>query len=297
MTFALPQSRPISTPNPYHGCDAVLATMHGKEAAIAPLLRERIGLAVVVPEEIDTDAFGTFTGEIPRHGTIKEAAIAKARLGMATTGLSLGIASEGSYGPHPFIPFIPAGVELLVVVDDERGIVVSEHFLYEETNFSHIVTNDPEGIDDFLHKAGFPEHGMVVGPSSPAAGQSTPLKGIQTRADLGEAIRSGAAASADAKALVQTDMRAHQNPTRMAAIGRLTERLAQRLMAFCPACGMPGFGLVEVVKGLPCEACSGPSTLVLHEVFSCTACDHQEQRPRADGLQFAEQVWCSLCNP
>ncbi|MEZ5786523.1 MAG: hypothetical protein R3D62_08665 [Xanthobacteraceae bacterium] len=61
----------------------MLATMHGKEVAIAPALRERLGLIVEVAEGIDTDRLGTFTGEIPRAGTIEEAAIAKARLGMA----------------------------------------------------------------------------------------------------------------------------------------------------------------------------------------------------------------------
>ena len=44
---------------------AVLATMHGKEAAIAPVLLERLGLAVSTAPDLDSDALGTFTGEIP----------------------------------------------------------------------------------------------------------------------------------------------------------------------------------------------------------------------------------------
>ena len=38
-------------------------------------------------------------------------------------GLALGLASEGSYGPHPVVPFVPSGLELLVLVDE--GIVVA----------------------------------------------------------------------------------------------------------------------------------------------------------------------------
>ena len=40
---------------------AVLATMHGKERAIAPLLQRTLGLAVKVPPGLDTDRFGTFS--------------------------------------------------------------------------------------------------------------------------------------------------------------------------------------------------------------------------------------------
>ncbi|NHB77752.1 hypothetical protein [Rhodobacter calidifons] len=54
-----------------------LGTMHGKAAAIAPPLA-RLGIAVVVPEGLDTDRFGTFTGEVPRAGGMVEAARAKA---------------------------------------------------------------------------------------------------------------------------------------------------------------------------------------------------------------------------
>ena len=55
---------------PYAGLRAVLATMHGKDAAIVPVFQERLELSVVTPSAIDTDALGTFTGEIPRSGTI-----------------------------------------------------------------------------------------------------------------------------------------------------------------------------------------------------------------------------------
>ena len=160
---------------PYAGRKAVLATMHGKQEAIVPILRDQLGLIVSSAPDIDTDAPGTFTGEIPRAGTSREAAIAKARLGMAATGLPIGLASEGSYGPHPQIPFVPGGVELMV----ER------------------------------------------------------------------AVTSAKAQSRDCRALIQTDMRAHMNPTRMATLGRLASALAERLSTLCPACGMPVYGQVE----------------------------------------------------
>ena len=97
------------TAGPYAGRSAVLATMHGKEAAFAPVLADRLGLDLIVPGGIDTDALGTFTGEIARQGSIGETARAKAVLGLSIAGGDLALASEGAYGPHPQIPLIPLG--------------------------------------------------------------------------------------------------------------------------------------------------------------------------------------------
>lgn len=271
--------------------------MHGKERAIVPPLQEWLGLAVVVPGEINTDALGTFTRDIPRRGNMQETAVAKARIGMTATGLPIGIASEGSYGPHPRIPFLEAGIELLVFVDDERGIVVFEHLLDEAPVFSHLDADSADGLGDFLSKVRFPEHGLVVSPNAPSSAQFPIIKDLRTRVELDEAIRLGAAASSDGRALIETDMRAHRNPRRMEAISRLAERLAQRLLALCPGCAMPGYGLVDVEKGLPCEACDGPSTLVWRQIFGCVACEHKEARPRPDGLLFADAGSCPYCNP
>ncbi|MEP6836483.1 MAG: DUF6671 family protein, partial [Bradyrhizobium sp.] len=122
----------------------MLATMHRKEAVIAPALLSGVGLLVAATPGLDTDQLGTFSGEVPREGAILEVAVRKARLGMSATGLPLGIASEGTFGPHPAIPFMPAGMELLVFVDDDRKIVISERLIAEATNFDHLVVSPGE---------------------------------------------------------------------------------------------------------------------------------------------------------
>lgn len=91
--------------NHWAGRQAVIGTMHGKEAVIGPRL-SALGLTSLVPENFDTDRFGTFTGEVKRVGTQLEAARQKARAAMAATGAPIGVASEGSFGPHPAIPFL-----------------------------------------------------------------------------------------------------------------------------------------------------------------------------------------------
>ncbi len=274
----------------------MLATMHDKEAAIAPVLKRQLGVETLVPEDLDTDMLGTFSGEIERQGTMGEVAIAKARMGMAAAGLKLGLASEGSYGPHPQIPFLAAGMELLVLVDDERGLTVSESLIDETPCFDHTTAGPDDDTAPFLDRIGFPRHAVIVGPNG-AATEGPFTKGIRERSVLSGAVAAAARASCDGLALVQTDMRAHMNPTRMTTLGRLARLLCDRLASLCPACAAPGFGLIEVEKGLPCRWCGGPSVMVHHQIFGCVACDNRERHPRSDGLTHADPGHCHICNP
>ncbi|MBI1261917.1 MAG: hypothetical protein GC184_09345 [Rhizobiales bacterium] len=283
--------------HPYAGRRAVLATMHGKEAAIRAPFRDGLGLDVTTPDHIDTDVFGTFTGEIRREKGIKETAVAKARLGMALTGLSIGIASEGSFGPHPEIPIIAADMELMVLIDDERGVVLSEALISEETNFAHIEIEPDSEMDAFLARVKFPDHGLIVAPNMPTHSEWSFIKGIVEKAQLMEAVKAAARHSSDGMAFVQTDMRAHLNPSRMCVLEKLAEQLVDRLKMLCPSCDAPGFGRLDVQRGLPCGYCGTPTRWVKAEIFGCESCGLRETRDRSDGVQVAKQENCPACNP
>lgn len=54
---------------PYQRVEAILATMHGKERVIAPLLERELGLKVRVTTGLDTAQFETFSREIERKGS------------------------------------------------------------------------------------------------------------------------------------------------------------------------------------------------------------------------------------
>lgn len=58
---------------------AILATMHQKERVMAPILERELGVKILVPADLDTDYFGTFTREVKRLGTQIEAARQKAK--------------------------------------------------------------------------------------------------------------------------------------------------------------------------------------------------------------------------
>lgn len=282
---------------PYAGERAVLATMHGKDSVITPILLDSSGLIVETATGVDTNTLGTFTGETPRVGGIRDAAIAKARLGMAASRLQIGIASEGSYGPHPAVPFLAGGVELMVLVDDVRGSIIAEHLIEDAPNYGHATVTCRSELDSFLRRHRFPEHALIVKPNRPKLQHELIHKGIRDDQALAGAVAACAVASTDGKAFVQTDMRAHMNPARMASIARLARKFGARLASICPACGVPGFGQVDVETGLPCEWCDTPSSLVTHDIFGCTACAFRESRLRRDGRTHADPGDCARCNP
>ena len=273
---------------------AALGTMHGKAAAIAPPLA-RLGITLVVPNGLDTDRFGTFTGETPRTGTIDDAARAKACAAIAATGLSVGIANEGAYGPHPAIPFVPIGREVLLWRNAETGQEVIERLTDDAPCYDHATVTSADETTAFLAGIGFPRTAVIV--AAPGQGATPVAKGLQDRDAVDDAIRRALRLSVAGTAFLQTDMRAHLNPRRMDTIARLAARLAARLGTACPACAAPGWGLLRVETGLPCGWCNGPTLLVKAEVHGCTRCGHETVHARSSGPRLADPGQCPACNP
>lgn len=282
--------------SPYCSRQAVLATKHAKERAIARPFRVALGLELVATPDLDTDLLGTFSGEVPRVGAALDVCERKARLGMAVTGLPFGLASEGSFGPHPFFPFMPAGIEIMTFVDDERSFVLSESFLAERTNYAHREARSIDDLANWLPAIRFPSHALIVRTKSDGVGAPVE-KGIVSIDRLRAAIARAAATSNDGVAWVETDMRAHLNPTRMATIRRLAFRLARRLATPCPACAAPGWGQTGTIPGLPCDFCGTPTEMVRYQIFSCVTCNHREEKPRPDSRISTLQQHCPYCNP
>ncbi|NBP51351.1 MAG: hypothetical protein EBU70_09285 [Actinobacteria bacterium] len=73
---------------PYAGRVAAMATKHEKVPLVCPPFNDLLGL-LVVQADVDTDVFGTFSGERARTDGPVATAFQKARLGMdAKTALT-----------------------------------------------------------------------------------------------------------------------------------------------------------------------------------------------------------------
>ena len=276
----------------YRGSAVALLTQHGKEKVIAPLLASALDCRVTQIAGFDTDQLGTFTREIPRPGTQLEAARKKARIGMGLANLSLGLASEGSFGPDPFTGMFPLNVEMIVWIDDTLDIEVVGT-ASGKTNFSHLLTAKWEQAEAFARAAGFPEHGLVVRPGH----ENDPSihKGIADWQTLREVFRWACSAADNGHAFLETDMRAHMNPMRREIIALATQNLAHKLCSLCPVCNTPGFQIVERVSGVPCEDCGAPTRDAKADIYRCARCSHQVTVERPE--KTAPAGHCDWCNP
>lgn len=281
--------------NWFRGRRAVLGTKHGKEAVIAPLLATALEIETVVPETFDTDRFGTFTRDVPRAGSQLEAARAKAMAAMDLLGFDLGIASEGSFGPHPAVPFVQADIEIVVLVDRATGLELHGHHVTTDVRSLHAWVSTEDEAVAFALDADFPRHGVIVrrGPDDPTG----ICKDIATEADLRQAVRATLHATAGQRVFLESDLRAHRNPTRMEAIRAATADLIANAQRACPACGAPGFHLAEVRPGLPCAWCGSPTRRTLAHRYACTRCSHHLDVPYPDGQEHADPGSCPVCNP
>lgn len=269
----------------------ILATKHQKQKAIEAPFEKKLGCHLTV-HEFDTDKFGTFTGEIERLAGPYETCLLKAKTALQSSRYHLALASEGSFGPHPSIPFAPMAHEIMLFVDNENDWIISEQIFSQNTNYASLILDKHSRIEAFLKQVGFPSHALTL--------QSYPdkkviAKGILDLETLQRYIHQGLMQYP--QLLLATDMRAMMNPTRMSVLAELADKLALRIFSLCPQCQAPGFGIYNTEGALPCLDCGGPSSLYQHEVWGCIECSYQEIRNRHDGLIYSEPRFCYGCNP
>ncbi len=277
----------------YEGQAVALLTQHQKEHVIAPILDAAIGCKVQRVEGYDTDLLGTFTRDIPRAGTQIEAARKKAFIGMKLAKLPIGIASEGAFGSDPITGLFSWNVEYLIWIDKKSDLEVVA-MAQGKTNLAHILTNNFEELEEFTKKVGFPEHYLSVRPEH--ENHPNIRKGVANFHELKEAFTWALKKAKNGSVFVETDMRAHANPTRMNVIKLAAEELSKKLSSRCPECNAPGYWVVEYLTGLPCSACNNPTHEIRAKLYACSQCSHKETLENEE-KKYAEPAHCELCNP
>lgn len=277
----------------FRGRKLVIATMHGKEQVLAPVLQEALGVDLILPASFNTDAFGTFSGEIPRELSPDAAAIAKCSLAMQLTGCDLAVASEGSFGPHPILGFVPTNEEWLFLVDRKHNLQISAKEVSTATNFDAKICFNIDELISFADKVQFPSHALMLMPAQDDYRDI--VKGITNLTALKTAAESFL--SAHGQVFAATDMRAMYNSSRMKVIAAAAQKLIDKIFCACPECGMPGFEVKEVLSGLPCSACSFPTRSSLAWVYICSHCGHRKKDVYPHEKTTEDPMYCDRCNP
>jgi hypothetical protein len=272
----------------FEGREIRIATMHGKEKVIGPALQEAFKMKYSVAA-FDTDVLGTFSGEVERVLTPLEAAREKCRLALERNDAEIAIASEGSFGTHPTLYFMPSDEEILLLVDRKNDLEIAVKHTSLQTNYGYFSTESEELLADFLKRVKFPSHALIVKTADFIA------KGIQSREQLDRAINACIALHGHYQ--LMTDMRAMYNPSRMTVIREATDKLIQKMQSLCPACSRPGFGITDALKGLLCSTCAMPTRSVKTVIYSCEGCHYTEKADFPEGKTEEDPMFCDFCNP
>jgi len=283
----------VDLPVLFNGRALVIATNHGKEQVIAPLLENHLGVQCTVAESLNTDQFGTFSGEIKRNDDALTTARDKCHAALELTGLDLAVASEGSFGPHPTLFFVPANEELLLFVDLKNNLEIAVRSISTSTNYASAIIKSVPALLEFANTVQFPSHGIILSTTEEAyesieKGITDPKRLLATFEQL---------VKVNGSVFAQTDMRAHVNPSRMEVIAETTDKLCKRIVSTCPQCKTPGFGITDAIKGLPCEVCLTPTESTLHTVSSCSTCNLIQKDFFPHTKQHESATYCNKCNP
>jgi predicted Zn-ribbon and HTH transcriptional regulator len=281
----------MSILNSYRGATVVLPTLHNKGVLAQEAFKEYLGMEVIELHE-DTDQFGTFSGDVERKLSPKESAIAKAKLGLTQTDYQYALASEGTIGADPTIPFVNSDLEVVVFLDSINDLIISHtHRSFEISAYTHEYI-EGEDLEKFLTKADFPNHQLIV--KCLDSDIRALAKGISNRADLMKVLDQTKKEGLK-KIVIESDLRAHASPSRAQNIKQAFKELAIRISSLCPECESPGWGVTSAVRGLPCSDCGEESDAIKAHVFGCISCSYvAEADPIATSIDPSR---CSWCNP
>ena len=146
-------------------------------------------------------------------------------------------------------------------------------------------------LDDFLNNIQFPSHGVII--KSP--NQTNILKDINQYNLIYDAVENYI--NLHGSCLLETDMRAMNNPTRMNIIQSLTHDLVKNIQATCPNCKYPGYVAKESKEGLPCALCGNATQSTLAIKIHCDHCQQNELVMFPNGKQQEDPMYCNFCNP
>lgn len=285
------ETRPLKLCRAYEGSCIVLSTKHAKSGALsAPFWNTLKASMIECP--VDTDLLGSFPSTGSRAGNAIECARRKCQMSLRRLGekVKFVLASEGSFGPHPFLAGRASDFEVLYFIDREHGFQLHLSCLSAKTNFAMKAVGSMEELREFAAKALFPAHGLILRPNR-SADSNLVFKGVDSEGALESAFRECVKHSADRKAWVETDMRAMFNPTRMEVIAELGGRLAERLAALCPKCSTPGWGSVRLLPEMDGGECAGGVEVGGAEVHGCVKCGYEERMGSGGLVEGRARIW------
>ncbi len=277
----------------FEGRNLLIATKHNKELVISKHFENQLGVNCCVEKDYDTDLFGTFTGEKERALSPIETVRKKCLMGMEKYGYDLGVANEGSFGPHPALFYLPANEEVMIFIDKINDLEITVKKISTKTNFAGRIIKNVVELRKFLKIIQFPSHGIILRKNRES--NENIVKDINSKQKLNIQIKNFFENYGEV--YVETDMRAMNNPTRMLVIEETTIKLIEAIKSKCPKCTTPGFKPIQYIAGLPCLLCGLPTKSIKIEIYGCSKCGYEMEKPFPNNKKGEDPTHCDYCNP
>lgn len=275
-----------------HKREVLFVTKHKKEQAIAPIFVSAFGCKVIATQGIDTDDLGMFSGEKERIGSPIEVARKKISFAKAIyPNNRFFLASEGSFAPHPEVPFITANHELLLFKDFETGLEMAASALSTNTQSQSHPYDQNTDVDELFGLFKFPTHQVII-KAKDAQEKTIVYKDFKDEDSLTKQLE---ALSNSTEIILENDLRAMNNPTRMKVIEQCADKLTKDLLLTCPNCNSHGQVLEKPIKGLCCSQCGTPSRHVKALQRVCFFCNKKWEHDLQ--LPLLDPQYCDICNP
>lgn len=270
-----------------------IVSMHHKHEILQNELKQELKLIPFLVTNINTDEFGTFSGEIERKLSALDTLRLKCEAGkIRHPEIDLFLASEGSFGAHPDLFFSAANEELILIKDFSLDKEYMASYFTSNTNYSNFKSNDISQVKQFIQQVGFPRHGILIKDSTES---NLWHKEITSWNELDLFLENCQKKASFIE--VQTDMRAHRNPTRQESIKTCLNKLIASIKTTCPSCNSVYFNFEKTVPGLPCKACSMPTKTTLKHLYKCHFCSYEKEILHPRNLKYEDPQFCDFCNP
>jgi len=268
-------------------------TQHGKEHVVKAILEPALDCEIHHETGYNTDLLGTFSRDIARLGTQLETARKKAQKAITLSGLPIGLASEGAFGPDPFTGMLNWNSEILLLLDKAKGLEIIGRS-QGPAHCGHILTADWTELETFARRNTFPQSHLILRPE--CVDDPRIFKGISDWNTLKQQFEHALNLSASGVVFVELDLRAYANPNRMKIISLAAQDLVSRIASCCPSCHLPGYSTVEGISGLPCSDCGAPTHMLLGEIWQCVPCGYRDTVWKSSSIN-ADAMYCDRCNP
>lgn len=204
----------------FSGRNMVIASSHGKEVVLAPLLCDLLKVTPMIDSDFSSDRLRENTKSMQE--TPLRLMRRKLLGALAISGESLGIGTEAFFVAHPKYPWVVVHTETAMLIDRNHRTEAVYTIISLQTNYQVTSVSTIQELLGFAEQIGFPSHGLRFVSDHTFS---------QPITDLGALVQYGFQHGLPNQMLhVESDIRVKYNPTRRKIVKLCVQQLLKSVI-------------------------------------------------------------------